>query len=214
MDLSSVACQIGVLDHYDGSSLFVLGNCCVLCGVHVATPVAQQKELVNRCQIIVHLTNITGYQGVHYRSLEELVRNTMESAVEISQYPASMISVNIHILRESETLVSSCINAVSLALLDSSVAMNYVPVAIGTSFENVGAEETVIYAGASGNVVSAYTCSVSTLLNQPFQDGILQARRLYQMLQNKMRLKFNRQLSHSSPVVFDCSTLRKSFSAS
>ncbi len=118
----------------DGSAKFCSGATSVLVAVYgpVAARVSH-RELSNRALISVvwkHSTTGGTLYGATERELERFVADALTCCVNTQNYPRTIIQVVIQVLTADGSVLSTAINAATLALLDAGVIpMNSLPIA-------------------------------------------------------------------------------------
>lgn len=135
--------------------------------------VRPQRELVDRAVIEVTFRALRGVEAVENRRVEQLVRATLEQCVFAALHPRTAVSVVLSVLETDELLLlSTCVNAAILALLDASVSMKYLPAAVtcvpvgdrvlvnplpAERQDCDGASVTAVYNTSTGRLVSSHT---------------------------------------------------------
>ncbi|XP_043208920.1 exosome complex component RRP46-like [Amphibalanus amphitrite] len=129
--INNFTCELGVLSQCDGSATLCNGLTAVLAATFGPVEVRQQRELVDRSSIEVTFRGPHGVEGVEDRRVEQLVRSTLEQCVFAALHPRTAVSVVLNVLETDDLLLlSTCVNAAVLALLDSSLSMKYLPAAV------------------------------------------------------------------------------------
>jgi len=129
--LKNCSCELGVLSQCDGSAMLCNGPAAVLAGAFGPVESRPGRELVDRAVIEVSFRGNTGVEGVEHRRVEQLVRATLEECVYTTLHPRTCVSVSLNVLETDPVLLlSTCINAACLALLDAAVPMKFVPAAL------------------------------------------------------------------------------------
>ncbi|XP_037072296.1 exosome complex component RRP46-like [Pollicipes pollicipes] len=171
--LDTCSCELGILSQCDGSALLCNGPAAVLASTFGPVEVRPQRELVDRASIEVSFRAHQGVEGVEDRRVEQLVRATLEECVFTALHPRTAVSVALNVLEPDNTLLlSTCVNAACLALLDAALPMKFMPAAVTcvpvdddvlvnpTPAQRQGAEAagsvTAVFNGASGELVSTH----------------------------------------------------------
>ncbi|KAG1693942.1 Exosome complex component RRP46 [Nymphon striatum] len=118
--------QISELDNLsrtDGSAILCQGKTTVQCGVYGPTNVNVAKEDIEKANVDVILRPIMGQSTCHEKSLERMIRNTMENIIMVNLYPYTSITINVQVMCNAGSLLSCCINCACLALMDSGLSM-------------------------------------------------------------------------------------------
>lgn len=117
----------------DGSSYVQQGLTKVVCMVQgPMEPPTRQLNNSNKATLSINL-NITPFSSVdrkkHKQSEKKIqeyiiaLKRTFEKSIIVSKYPRTTIIININVLSEDGGLLSSIINAMTLALIDAGIAM-------------------------------------------------------------------------------------------
>ena len=142
--LRPLAAEVSCLKRADGSAKFSSGSTQVLAAVFgPASPKIPSKERPNDAIISVvfkHGTkassadntnnSLSGY-GATERELERFIGDALIACVAVEKYPRTVIEVVIQIIKSDGSLMSTALNAATLALMDAGIEMNSLP--IGTT---------------------------------------------------------------------------------
>ena len=142
--LRPLAAEVSCLKRADGSAKFSSGSTQILAAVFgPASPKIPSRERNNDAIISVvfkHGTkassadntsnNLTGY-GATERDLERFIGDALVACVAVEKYPRTVIEVVIQVIKTDGSLLSTALNAATLALIDAGVEMNSLP--IGTT---------------------------------------------------------------------------------
>ncbi|CAJ0572543.1 unnamed protein product, partial [Mesorhabditis spiculigera] len=144
LQIRNISTQMGIDSQSDGSAYFVQGNTQVIC--HIYGPreptqrgrVKEDRAFIN-CHYERFLKGRSNIQGGKRRrpgkerkagDVERLVEKTFETVIFTENYPKTQIDIHLMVLEEDGSVLSTCINAASLALCDAGVAMKGVVSAI------------------------------------------------------------------------------------
>uniref|UniRef100_A0A803V482 Exoribonuclease phosphorolytic domain-containing protein n=1 Tax=Ficedula albicollis TaxID=59894 RepID=A0A803V482_FICAL len=108
--------------HRDLSSLSP-GDTSVLAGLYGPAEAKVSKELPDRAALEVLLRPKVGLPGVLERSREQLLRQTCEAVVLGVLHPRTAISLVLQVLSDAGSLLSCCLNAACMALLDAGLPL-------------------------------------------------------------------------------------------
>ncbi|EEB08978.1 exosome subunit Rrp46 [Schizosaccharomyces japonicus yFS275] len=129
--------KIGILSQSDGSSDWKQRDTRVLCSVNGPIEVKPRSEIPNRATFELLVSPISGVSGTKERFLASRILSVLEDAVLSTNYPRTLIQVNVQIVEGDENdLLAAAINATVLAFLDAGIAMKYMPCAISCAWKN------------------------------------------------------------------------------
>ncbi|NXL68304.1 EXOS5 protein, partial [Chordeiles acutipennis] len=100
------------------------GDTAVLAGLYGPMEVKSSKELPDRATLEVLLRPKVGLPGVSERSREQLLRRTCESVVLGGLHPRSALTLVLQVLSDAGSLLSCCLNAACLGLLDAGLPLS------------------------------------------------------------------------------------------
>ncbi|XP_018619808.1 exosome complex component RRP46 [Scleropages formosus] len=121
--LREFGCEQSLLSRPDGSSSFIQGDTSVLAGVYGPADVKVSKEIHDRATLEVLIQPKVGMSGVRERAQEQCVRETCEAALLSSLHPRSSLSLVLQIIHDDGSLLSCCLNAACMALMDAGLPM-------------------------------------------------------------------------------------------
>ncbi|KAL9130283.1 MAG: hypothetical protein Q9217_001494 [Psora testacea] len=135
-ELRRLHAQISTQPSADGSSYLEMGNTKVLCAVSGPAEVKGQgrREGAERDNAVVNVeVTIAGFAGVERKrrgrgdrrinEIQSVIASAMSTTLFLNLYPHSTISLNIHVLSLDGSLRAACLNAATLALIDSGISM-------------------------------------------------------------------------------------------
>ncbi|XP_048836041.1 exosome complex component RRP46 [Brienomyrus brachyistius] len=122
--LRKFGCEQSLLSRPDGSSSFVQGDTSVLAGVYGPAEVKISKEIYDRATLEVMIQPKVGLSGVRERAQEHCVRQTCEAALMSTLHPRSSLSLILQIVHDDGSLLSCCLNAACMALMDAGLPMS------------------------------------------------------------------------------------------
>merc|ERR1719342_171412 len=128
--LRPIFCSLGEITRADGSVMLCQGNTTVACSVYGPGEVRQARELIDRSLVEVCYKPRLGLPGVKDRDREETITRTCTAAVLTTLHPRTAVTVNLQEMQDGGCIVSTCINAACLALLDASVPMRFLIAAV------------------------------------------------------------------------------------
>ncbi len=136
--LRVVSSEQDLLTRSDGSALFNHGDTSVLVAVYGPTEVRISKAIIDKATIEVIYKPKVGLPGCSEKMQERLIRNTCETVIWATLHPRTAINVVIQEMQNSGSLLSCCINATCLALMDASVPMKYMVAAVSCMVDSDG----------------------------------------------------------------------------
>ena len=128
--LRPIFCSLGEISRGDGSVILCHGDTTVACAVYGPGEVRVAKELIDQAVVEVVFKPRIGMPGVADRAREALIQSTCNSAILTALHPRTSISINLQEMQDDGCLISSCINAACLALLDASISMKFLIAAV------------------------------------------------------------------------------------
>lgn len=142
--LRPLSAEVSCLKRADGSAKFCSGSTQVLAAVFgPASPRVPSRERSNDAIISVvfkHGTKassadntnnaLSGY-GATERELERFIGDALVACIAVNKYPRTVIEVVIQVIKSDGSLLSTALNAATLAIMDAGVEMNSLP--IGTT---------------------------------------------------------------------------------
>ncbi|XP_062916035.1 exosome complex component RRP46 [Mobula hypostoma] len=120
------SCEHGLLSRPDGSASFTQGDTTVLAAVYGPAEVKVSKEIFDKATLDVLLKPKVGLPGVAEKSKEQMIRNTCEATILTALHPRSSITVVLQVIHDSGSLLSCCLNATCMALMDAGLPMKSV----------------------------------------------------------------------------------------
>ncbi|XP_078000734.1 exosome complex component RRP46-like [Glandiceps talaboti] len=123
--LRSQSCEQNLLSRPDGSATYNQGDTSVMAAVYGPAEIKQSKEILDRATLEVIYKPKVGIPGCADKFQERLIRNTCGTVVLTALHPRSSITVVTQIIHSSGSLLSCCINAACMAMLDAGLPMKY-----------------------------------------------------------------------------------------
>eukprot|EP00092_Neocalanus_flemingeri_P008252 GFUD01008898.1.p1 GENE.GFUD01008898.1~~GFUD01008898.1.p1 ORF type:complete len:229 (-),score=60.50 GFUD01008898.1:84-770(-) len=128
--LRPMFCSLGVITRGDGSVILCQGDSTVACAVYGPGEVRVTKELIDKAVVEVVFKPRMGMPGVADKAREVMIQSTCTAAILTILHPRTSISINLQEMQADGCLVSTCINAACLALIDASVSMKFLVAAV------------------------------------------------------------------------------------
>ncbi|CAG0884531.1 unnamed protein product [Darwinula stevensoni] len=135
LKLRPMILQMSCYARGDGAAICMQGDTVISAQATGPAEVKLQKEIMDKATIeVIFRTKSTGTGG-NYVLLEKSVRDACETAILTTLHPRSAISIILLEMQNYGSLLSCCLNACCLALLDAGVPMNstFAAVTIGIS---------------------------------------------------------------------------------
>jgi exosome complex component RRP46 len=158
--LRPLSCELSTLHNCDGSAEWKSGNTDVLAAVHgPIAPRINQHERADRCSVSVSIKRADGAVP----DWEIFVQRVLASCIRTQQYPRCVISVTLQVLHADGSELAALIHAAVSALLDASIDLTVLPVAVTVhpssmrldpSSRDIGGGDTnvvvFVFAGSTG----------------------------------------------------------------
>ena len=128
--LRPLFCSLGEITRGDGSVVLCQGDTTVACAVYGPGEVRVTRELIDQAAVEVVFKPRMGLPGVLDKSREGMIQSTCTAAILTLLHPRTSISINLQEMQDDGCLVSSCLNAACLALVDASVSMKFLLAAV------------------------------------------------------------------------------------
>ena len=143
--LRPMICSLGEISRGDGSVILCQGDTTVACAVYGPGEVRVNKELIDQSVVEVVYKPRMGLPGVVDKSREGMIQSTCTAAILTLLHPRTSISINLQEMQDDGCLVSSCINAACLALVDASISLKFLLAAVTIMVHKVIWEASEIY---------------------------------------------------------------------
>ncbi|VVC35449.1 Exoribonuclease, phosphorolytic domain 1,Exoribonuclease, phosphorolytic domain 2,Ribosomal [Cinara cedri] len=128
--MNSPQCKLGYLGNTEGSAFFSQGKTAVCVSVVGPFEPKASKSMYDRATVDVTFRRKTGSISVHDKMLEGIMQSTCEIALNVEQYPRTSIVVTVQEMQDRGNLLSTCLNASCMALIDSGIAMHHLYAAV------------------------------------------------------------------------------------
>ncbi|GLH16465.1 Exosome complex exonuclease RRP46 [Gryllus bimaculatus] len=166
--LRPLRCELNVLSRPDGSAMITQGNTAVVAAVYGPVDVKPQRILVDKASIETVYKPKSGLPNVADRMRETIIKNTCETALLSAIHPRTAVCIVLQEMQDSGGLLSCCINAACMALMDSGIAMKFL-VAAGSK-----ASLTFVFDSAKKNLVASHTSGVFS--QEQYHESLLKCR--------------------------------------
>ncbi|XP_064408756.1 exosome complex component RRP46 [Latimeria chalumnae] len=121
--LRPFGCEQNLLSRPDGSATFVQGDTTVLAGVYGPAEVKFSKEIYDKATVEVILKPKVGMAAISEKIKEQMIRKTCEAVILTALHPRTSVTVILQIVHDAGALLSCCLNAACMALMDAGLPM-------------------------------------------------------------------------------------------
>jgi exosome complex component RRP46 len=118
-----MSCELGVLTRAHGSCNFSQGNTQILAAVYGPQEVKQNKEQPHRALVQVTWKPKSGFPQAQHKEYEYLLQGALDTVILSDLYPRSGILIVIQVLEDDGSILSTALNAATMALVDAGVGM-------------------------------------------------------------------------------------------
>ncbi|XP_028818336.1 exosome complex component RRP46 [Denticeps clupeoides] len=122
--LRQFGCEQSLLSKPDGSASYFQGDTNVLSGVYGPAEVKVSKEIYDRATLEVLIQPKVGLPSVRERAREQCVRETCEAVLLSTLHPRSSLTLILQVIHDDGSLLSCCLNAACMALMDAGLPMS------------------------------------------------------------------------------------------
>ncbi|XP_026885105.2 exosome complex component RRP46 [Electrophorus electricus] len=127
-----------LLSKPDGSATFVQGDTSVCAGVYGPAEVKVSKEIYDRATLEVLIHPKVGVTSVRERAREQCVRETCEATLLSTLHPRSSLTLVLQVVHDDGSLLSCCLNAACMALLDAGLPMGHLFCGVTCAIDSEG----------------------------------------------------------------------------
>ncbi|KAI5748405.1 hypothetical protein M8J77_025182 [Diaphorina citri] len=114
----------------NGSVIFSQGQTVVIASMYGPVEAKIQKTIIDKASVEVIFRPKSGLSFVQDRLKESVIKSTCESALLTMLHPRTSVILTIQELQDQGSLLSCCINAACLALINSGISMRYILAAV------------------------------------------------------------------------------------
>ncbi|KAK7788565.1 hypothetical protein R5R35_000155 [Gryllus longicercus] len=186
--LRPLRCELNVLSRPDGSAMITQGNTAVVAAVYGPVDVKPQRILVDKASIETVYKPKSGLPNVADRMRETIIKNTCETALLSAIHPRTAVCIVLQEMQDSGGLLSCCINAACMALMDSGIAMKFLVAAVSCMISEddiildpsdkdlMGSKAslTFVFDSAKKNLVASHTSGVFS--QEQYHESLLKCR--------------------------------------
>ncbi|XP_022090560.1 exosome complex component RRP46-like isoform X2 [Acanthaster planci] len=137
-ELRAASSEQSLLSRPDGSATFTQGDTSVMAAVYGPADVRLNKEIIDRATVEVIYKPKSGMPGIREKSKEQLIRNSCEAVILTTLHPRSSITIVTQEIQDSGSLLSCCVNASCMALMDAGIPMKCLVAAVTCMLDSDG----------------------------------------------------------------------------
>lgn len=145
-EVRRIAVELGVLTGVDGSACYEQGNTKVVVSVYGPKEVERRSDMKHdqasvTCEFqLAPFSNPErtklGRNSKRTKEMESILRQSFEKVILTSLFPRSQIQICVQVLQNDASLLSACINATTLALIDAGIPLSNYLVSCTAGFVN------------------------------------------------------------------------------
>ncbi|CAH1794804.1 unnamed protein product [Owenia fusiformis] len=135
MTLQAMKAELGFLSRPDGSSVLTQGDTSVIAAIYGPGDIKLSREKIEKATIDVVYKPKSGLPGCDEKVDERMIRNICETSIVGSLHPRTAINIITQEVQDSGSLLSCCINASSIALLDAAIPQKFTVAAVTCVFD-------------------------------------------------------------------------------
>ncbi|KAK2154410.1 hypothetical protein LSH36_269g06016 [Paralvinella palmiformis] len=128
--MRTITCECGILSRCDGSCCLCQGDTTIMASVNGPVEVKSSKECIDQAYIEVTYKPKVGLPGCPEKSLENFISSTCKSVISVNLHPRASFSIVLQEVENDGSLMSCCVNAACMALLNAAVPLNYMMAAV------------------------------------------------------------------------------------
>jgi len=128
--LRALGSRQGSLHRADGSCQWKQGYTEVLVGVWGPKEAPSRLERVDKTDVQVVVIPATGTPNTHTAAVERHLKKVFQEQILLMLYPRTQIQIVVQILNDDGSMLSACVNATTLALLDAGIPLSSVVVSV------------------------------------------------------------------------------------
>ncbi|KAJ3185443.1 Exosome component 5 [Geranomyces variabilis] len=131
-------CSSALLSRSDGSVRFKSGDSSVLCSVFGPMEVKIRDEKLDKATVEVVFKAAAGNSTTKERLYERVIRETLEASILTALHPRSAIRITLQVLTDDGGILSTALNAATLALVDAGIALRSLPAGVTCMIDQEG----------------------------------------------------------------------------
>eukprot|EP00474_Spongospora_subterranea_P010355 CRZ10813.1 hypothetical protein [Spongospora subterranea] len=180
--LRPISTEQSMLDQYDGSAKIEHGCTSVIATVFGPVEAPIRSEIYDQARITVSIKKVSPIKPGLISSISEwehIVRQSLEAVVLRSLHPRTQIEVNLIVVGDDGSLVSACVHAACLALIDAGVPLTSMLSSVTLAISETGAVlidptlEEEVAAAARLTFVCSSDCSQADSIIASITDGTI-----------------------------------------
>jgi exosome complex component RRP46 len=185
--LRPLAAEVSCLKRADGSAKFSSGSTQILAAVYgPAAPRIPSRERVGEAVIGVvfkfgtksaatadNTSNTNPGYGANERELERFIGDSLMACVATDEYARKVIEVVIQVIKADGSLVTTALNAATLALLDAGIQMKSLPIATTCLVPTNGSSSEEIKLDPTAEEESSEDYSAIIMSTDSVREGVI-----------------------------------------
>ncbi|CAM0143046.1 exosome non-catalytic core subunit rrp46 [Umbelopsis sp. WA50703] len=136
--LRAFSASQSLLNRADGSAKFSFGESTVIASVIGPAEVKLRDEKMDEATVEVIVRPAVGFPSTKDKLLERALRQTVEPTILAGMMPRTLIQIVVQLVQEDGNMLSTAVNAISLAMLDAGLPMNSLAAAVSAIIDPEG----------------------------------------------------------------------------
>ena len=151
------------------------------------TAAKPREEILDKANISVNFTPVSGQGGTLDRLYEGIIQKTANALIITALYPRTVIKINCQVLCDDGSILSTCLNAMNVALLDCGVPMKSTCSGVtcmihkdgrmlldptSLELEDNQSIHTFVFESASGNCLAMHSTGIFTKQEVSFFNAV------------------------------------------
>ena len=197
MGMENLKCEFDFVSNACGS---VLANqsdsCSVLCVVNGPTEVKYAHEIIDRSTVHVEFIPLNRQPDPNDRNLSAYLKQIVQRMIITSLHPRSLITITLQQIKEGTNLVSVCVNAMCLALIDASIPLHSAFCCIPVELEQKNTFVYFTHALGKKSPISIYTDGAVanlSLIKDAYKSCLDKSQLAFSILKTKLKGNFELQ---------------------
>ena len=166
--------EFGFIKEATGSTKFQQGSTSVIVSVNgPRQPKYSRYELYDRASVDLSMNFLDGSDSMRkLRSTKLLLLSSLTSAIDVQKYPRMLIYINVEVIEDDGSFLSTAFNACIIALLDSGIQMKSTPIAASVALTSK--QNFILDPTHPEETESIATILVISVLNNKKEENLLQ----------------------------------------